>query len=336
MVAFGAELSALGKGRFRKSIRLLALRLEPHQVNREAADHEHHEPEHDPQRLRGAEVPAWIAVRGEAYVRKADFLAYNRAAEESGRVPRPPLPGGRGELSVPLATCLAGCRIAWEVGARSIVVFTQSGFSARQAARFRPRTPLLAFAAEPKVAEPTVEELAKAKHDALVNHTLRAREREKGEALVDYRGDRESMRDLEPILSSCLLTAMRQEEETRRPIAAYATVGVLLLALAGWLGYGFWLDSRAQQANAAIAAMPGVVVTDFERDGRAIRIAGLRDRLAADPAGVAVSAGWSGDVVADFRPFLSLDDELVALRAAASLEPPEGVALAVSEGEQFK
>lgn len=37
-----------------------------------------------PRRLRGKGVPAYVAVRGEAYVRKADFEAFNRAAEEAG------------------------------------------------------------------------------------------------------------------------------------------------------------------------------------------------------------------------------------------------------------
>ena len=34
-----------------------------------------------PTRLRGDALPTWIAVRGEAYVRKEDFYAFNRAAE---------------------------------------------------------------------------------------------------------------------------------------------------------------------------------------------------------------------------------------------------------------
>ena len=37
-----------------------------------------------PQRLRGKAVPAWIAVRGETYVRKDDFAAFNRTAQEAG------------------------------------------------------------------------------------------------------------------------------------------------------------------------------------------------------------------------------------------------------------
>ena len=44
-----------------------------------------------------------------------------------------------------LATCKAGCRAAHDVGAPYLVVFTQTGFSAAQAARFRPSTPILAY-----------------------------------------------------------------------------------------------------------------------------------------------------------------------------------------------
>ncbi len=38
-----------------------------------------------PPKLRGDHVPTWIAVRGEAYIRKDEFHAFNRAAEEAGR-----------------------------------------------------------------------------------------------------------------------------------------------------------------------------------------------------------------------------------------------------------
>ncbi len=37
-----------------------------------------------PQRLRGSDVPTWIAIRGECYCRKEDFFAFNEAAEARG------------------------------------------------------------------------------------------------------------------------------------------------------------------------------------------------------------------------------------------------------------
>ncbi len=64
-------------------------------------------------------------------------------AERSGRARRPEAPSGG--LGIPEATCLAGCRAAHDVGARRLVVFTVSGGTARHAASFRPRTPIVAF-----------------------------------------------------------------------------------------------------------------------------------------------------------------------------------------------
>jgi pyruvate kinase len=71
-------------------------------------------------------------------------------AEASGRTRRVKRP--EGELSVPITLGLAGCRAAFEVGARYLVVFTQSGFSAYHAARFRARTPILSFSPSARVA----------------------------------------------------------------------------------------------------------------------------------------------------------------------------------------
>ena len=71
-------------------------------------------------------------------------------AEASGRTTRVMPPEGK--LSRTLTTCLSGCRAAFEVGARYLVVFTSTGFSAAQAARFRPRTPILAYTPSESVA----------------------------------------------------------------------------------------------------------------------------------------------------------------------------------------
>jgi len=64
-------------------------------------------------------------------------------AETAERSWSPPEPEER--LTIPQTTCLAGCRAAARLDARALVVFTSSGFSAHQTARFRPPTPILAF-----------------------------------------------------------------------------------------------------------------------------------------------------------------------------------------------
>jgi len=45
----------------------------------------------------------------------------------------------------------AACRAAEDLGARAIVAFTKSGFTARLLAKYRPRAPILAFSPSPAV-----------------------------------------------------------------------------------------------------------------------------------------------------------------------------------------
>lgn len=70
------------------------------------------------------------------------MAAIVREAEKSGRtfVPDPTRP-----LSVAAATCLAAVKVAAEVKAKWIIAYTGSGFTARQVARFRPKTSILAY-----------------------------------------------------------------------------------------------------------------------------------------------------------------------------------------------
>jgi pyruvate kinase len=70
-------------------------------------------------------------------------------AEASGRVREPSDPSE--ELSIQVSVCHAGCRAAHDVGARYLVVFTASGSTALQTARFRPDKPILAFSPDPAV-----------------------------------------------------------------------------------------------------------------------------------------------------------------------------------------
>lgn len=66
-----------------------------------------------------------------------------REAEGASSWTRPEIPIG--SLSVPVATSLAACRAAYDVGARYLATFTTSGGTAQAVARFRPRTPILAY-----------------------------------------------------------------------------------------------------------------------------------------------------------------------------------------------
>lgn len=157
-------------------------------------------------------------------------------------------------------------------------------------------------------------------------------EREKGAELSNYQGDRDSMHDVEPVLARCLVAAMRDEAAAkRRPVAAYAIAAVVIMALLGWFAYSLWLDARLRDVTAQLARTPGIVVTESLRSGHTITVSGLRDRLAVEPTDVLADAGWTGDIETQFRPFLSLDEDIVFARALNVLSPPDGVRLELAD-----
>ena len=90
----------------------------------------------------GANPEAAVAMM-ERIVVEAESIATNPPPPDAPR-------------SVAEATCHAACAAARDVGARVIVAFTQSGFTARSVARFRPETPILAYTPDPAVARALV------------------------------------------------------------------------------------------------------------------------------------------------------------------------------------
>ena len=154
-------------------------------------------------------------------------------------------------------------------------------------------------------------------------------------ALREYSGDRESMAYLEPNLRSCLLVSLRdpvKSQQARRFSPALALLALLAIGLAGWLGYGAWMQGRVARVAEAFDASPGIVVTSLGREGGTIIARGLRDPLAPMPAELAAGAGWTGRLEGEFQPFLSLEPAFVLERARTALAPPDTVTMELTGG----
>jgi OOP family OmpA-OmpF porin len=154
-------------------------------------------------------------------------------------------------------------------------------------------------------------------------------------ALRAYAGDRASMAHLAAELRPCLLVSLRDPEPHpagRKLSPALALLTMLAVLAVGWLGYAAWMQSRLQRVAEALEGSPGIVVTHLERDGNTLVVRGLRDPLAAPPEALAAAAGWTGGLDSTFRPFLSLEPELVLERAKAALAPPATVSLQLTDG----
>ncbi len=155
-----------------------------------------------------------------------------------------------------------------------------------------------------------------------------------GDAIRDYRGDTSSVPDVESELERCLrFEAHQAPDEKRDGLPRWMAVFLLLLFAAGvYFAFRSYVFSQElDRLNAALAATPGIHVTSAERDGGDFTIRGLRDPLAASIADIADGVGVPAErLSADFKPFQSLQPEIVLARARQKLAPPASVSLELS------
>ncbi|MFY9803216.1 MAG: OmpA family protein [Candidatus Acidiferrales bacterium] len=156
-----------------------------------------------------------------------------------------------------------------------------------------------------------------------------------GSALANFKGDAAPFRAAEDRLARLLETQYREKPaENNRPRAAMVAGAVVAVLLFGWLGYSTYLLIEWSRFLHALRQQPGIVVVSYSKDGRTFHIQGFRDPLAEDPRKLISQAGLDPDH-ADLQlaPYYSLDDAMVAKRAAALLHPPASVTLTAKDGE---
>jgi OOP family OmpA-OmpF porin len=151
-----------------------------------------------------------------------------------------------------------------------------------------------------------------------------------GRELLLFNGDTHSFECCEGVLRSCLLSDM---QPVRNPSCVPALAFLAMLAALAVSSIGFSVYKR-HQWNTAVAAVrnhPGFVVTRAQWGWRQSVLEGLRDPLAERPEVVLRSVNIEPTKVeGKWKPFLSLDPEIVLARARRSLEPPEGVQLTLA------
>ncbi len=157
-----------------------------------------------------------------------------------------------------------------------------------------------------------------------------------GESIRDYSGDTTTMPGVDDELLECLgFQALKSAEAGKRRAATPLFVIMLLIVMAlAYFGYTRWELRQQQQALAdALDATPGLYVAAIEREGATFTVRGLRDPLAPQVAEIAIDAGVAPErVVADLRPYQSLDPEIVLRRARDAIDAPQGVSLTANSG----
>jgi outer membrane protein OmpA-like peptidoglycan-associated protein len=173
-------------------------------------------------------------------------------------------------------------------------------------------------------------------YNLAMNETLEEIQRLYSSALVNFDGDANPFRAAEAPLSRLLETQYREKKtaDKKRPRAAIIAGAVAAVLLLGWIGYSTYLLIEWSKFLSAMRKQPGIVVVSYTKDGRTFHIQGFRDPLSEDPKKLISQAGLDPDN-ADLQlaPYYSLDDAIVARRAAAFLHPPAGVTLTAQNGE---
>ncbi len=155
-----------------------------------------------------------------------------------------------------------------------------------------------------------------------------------GEAIREYKGETATIPDAEVELERCLkfeARANNREEKKGRPIVGIL-LGVLLVAVLAVLGIRNW--NFTQQLNlleSAVAAAPGIHVTELTRNGGDFSLKGLRDPLAEDVQSIADRMDIPEErLTVSMQSFQSLEPEIIERRASRLFGNPESVSFDVS------
>ncbi len=155
-----------------------------------------------------------------------------------------------------------------------------------------------------------------------------------GKRLADYSGDPDEYTAIEPTLRNCLLYRRQDESDDEKPKRKIPWLAIgsiaIVLAILGYFGYEErQLQMSRESTMLNLAGQAGIVVVDsvVTNDG-VLKIVGLRDPLAIEP-GIAVEGNIypHPDVLFDFKPYISIEPEIVLIRANQVLAPPASVQL---------
>jgi OOP family OmpA-OmpF porin len=162
--------------------------------------------------------------------------------------------------------------------------------------------------------------------------TLELIHMEKYAELAEFEGDAQPFEAVRHRLEDCL--EKRFQSRKKRGFPYFLAMLALLLSGLGYVAY-LQIDRSARWNGYldALAGEKGILVTSSRRGWSSYEAAGLRDPLAADPLDLLAPNGLDPTSVRlRFKPFQAQEPEFQFQRARDSLDPPESVELAFTNG----
>lgn len=160
--------------------------------------------------------------------------------------------------------------------------------------------------------------------------------------LIHYKGNPNSFDHLKPLLSECLKTqlvsnasqAVKKDKSRKNKLFTYG-IYLSLLLLAAFL-YNYYQSGLQQEewsnTQKLFRSEPGLVITHSRYENGKYYINGLADPLAKKPS-LLINHGTHKniEVVLAFRPYLSLDSDIVLKRIQESFNTPDSVKLSLED-----
>lgn len=153
-------------------------------------------------------------------------------------------------------------------------------------------------------------------------------------ALLEFDGDTQIFEGTEYLLKPCLEARYKKQANQRR---AYALgfLGLIAIALGYWGFLGWRSHLRWENLLTQIRNQPGFVITKAEKGWGKHVIEGMRDPLAGEINQLIADAQIAPQsVVTRWKPFISLEPEMIGKRVAARINPPSSVQIDIdSQGK---
>lgn len=173
----------------------------------------------------------------------------------------------------------------------------------------------------------------------VLSETLESIHQQNFKQLDNYDGDPEQFEHLQPELANCLrikrkegtaddTTQEKSEKKSNKLLWLIAPLLILGLAYASYNSYKestYW-----EEAQVKLSSEPGLIITQASKLDGEYTISGLYDPLARSPHDV-VNSDITSDLALnlDFKPYLSLEPEIILMRVNKALLVPSSVKLSL-------
>jgi outer membrane protein OmpA-like peptidoglycan-associated protein len=150
--------------------------------------------------------------------------------------------------------------------------------------------------------------------------------------LHPFKGDTSVFEPSQTYLESCLQGQYKQPNKQKYyPVLGFLAT-TFIIAIGTWTFLAFRERQHWMAYLEKLNTEPGFVVTKAEKHQGKFLVSGLRDPLAKEPSLILKQANLSAETVkSNWKPYVSLDSEIVTIRAKKILQPPETVSLNIDK-----